>query len=66
MSQVEATGPLKNMNVKYANGDFKWGWGTCPRCGLRGRIDEDQYKGEVSVDCPGCPYHATHDHREES
>lgn len=41
-----------------------WIWATCPSCGLRGRIDTDQYMGEVSVDCPECDYHETHDHRE--
>lgn len=38
---------------------------TCPNCGTRGRIDRDQYEGKVSVDCPECPYHETHDHRSD-
>lgn len=41
-------------------------WGTCPVCGLRARLDGEQYRGEVSVDCPECEYHETHDHREAS
>lgn len=39
---------------------------TCPGCGARGEIDLEQYRGEVSVDCPVCDYHETHDHREKS
>jgi len=41
----------------------KYWMGTCPGCGLRARMDEDQYAGRVSVDCPECAYHETHDHR---
>lgn len=37
--------------------------GTCPGCGLRAHIDRDQYEGRVSVDCPDCDYHETHDLR---
>lgn len=34
----------------------------CPRCGRTGTIDEDQFHGRVSVECPfGCGYHATVD-----
>lgn len=35
----------------------------CPRCGRSGVIDEDQFRGRVSVQCPheGCVYHETRD-----
>ena len=35
----------------------------CPSCKQTGFIDEDQYRGKVSVICPrpGCGYHETHD-----
>lgn len=33
----------------------------CPRCGLVAQVDEDQWHGRVSIDCPDCPYHETHD-----
>lgn len=39
----------------------------CPECGLVGVVDEDQWHGRVSIDCPteGCSYHETHDLSEE-
>lgn len=35
----------------------------CPQCGLIGSLDDDQYHGRVSVDCPNenCTFHETHD-----
>lgn len=33
---------------------------ACPVCGLVGTVDEDQYKGRVSIDCTNCAYHETH------
>ena len=40
---------------------FGQGWIIkCPGCGLEARADEDQVLGRVSVDCPQCPYHETH------
>ncbi len=39
----------------------KWWIAQCPGCGLEARIDDDQYHGRVSIDCPACPYHETHD-----
>lgn len=33
---------------------------VCPECGWRGPIDDDQFHGRVSIDCPHCPYHETH------
>ena len=36
---------------------------TCPKCGLKARIDQDQFEGKVSVDCPECEFHETHDFR---
>ena len=35
----------------------------CPRCGVVGSVDADQYAGRVSIDCPECDYHETHDLR---
>lgn len=33
----------------------------CPLCDLTGEIDEDQFEGRVSIDCPdyACNYHET-------
>lgn len=42
----------------------KWGiWWMirCPGCGLVGRADKDQVMGRVSIDCPECEYHETHE-----
>ena len=33
----------------------------CPECQFKGRIDIEQLTGRVSIDCPNCPYHETHD-----
>lgn len=33
----------------------------CPTCGVVGEIDEDQYRGRVSIECPECTYHETMD-----
>lgn len=65
MSRVDHAGPLKNVNVVTDTDEAFVAWGNCPGCGLRARIDRDQYRGDVSVDCPSCYYHATHDHRDE-
>lgn len=35
----------------------------CPGCGQWGVIDGEQYIGRVSIDCPDCDYHETHDCR---
>lgn len=32
----------------------------CPGCGLVLAVDFEQYRGEVSMDCPDCEYHETH------
>ncbi len=37
----------------------------CPGCGLVARVDQEQFEGKVSIDCPECPYHETHDLRQE-
>ncbi len=39
----------------------KWWFVVCPGCDLKGKIDDDQFHGRVSIDCPECPYHETHD-----
>ena len=31
----------------------------CPGCQNWGDIDEDQFHGTVSIDCPNCEYHET-------
>jgi Zn finger protein HypA/HybF involved in hydrogenase expression len=36
----------------------------CPDCGGIGSVDEDQHEGRVSIDCPKCEYHETHDLRD--
>lgn len=41
---------------------FGWWWIIrCPECGLEARADGDMIHGRVSIDCPECPYHETHD-----
>lgn len=37
----------------------------CPRCEKRMWLGKNQYKGEVSIQCPtpACSYHETHDLR---
>lgn len=32
----------------------------CPKCGFIGSIDKDQFQGNVSIDCPNCRFHETH------
>ena len=32
----------------------------CPGCGIWAYIDDDQWYGKVSIDCPNCSYHETH------
>lgn len=40
----------------------KWfAFATCPGCGTRAALDEDQARGRVSMDCTVCDYHETHD-----
>jgi predicted RNA-binding Zn-ribbon protein involved in translation (DUF1610 family) len=36
----------------------------CPECGLEAPIDQDQFEGKVSIDCPECPYHETIDFKQ--
>lgn len=33
----------------------------CPQCSLWGDIDEDQFYGRVSIQCPECTFHETID-----
>lgn len=37
----------------------------CPGCKGVGHIDQDQYEGQISIECsnPACNYHETHDLR---
>lgn len=37
----------------------------CPECGIYGEIDHEQFRGEVSIECPkdGCSFHQTVDFR---
>lgn len=51
-------GPLENVR-NWGKGRFL---GRCPNCGLVARLDADQVHGRVSVNCPDCPYHETHDY----
>lgn len=46
------------------DGEIQWLL-RCPRCRLWADIDADQLVGEISVDCPECSYHETHDYRPE-
>ena len=32
----------------------------CPGCGVWGLVDEDQLSGRVSLACPNCSFHETH------
>lgn len=36
-------------------------WVSCPGCGLRALVDDDQAHGRVSTDCPNCAFHETQD-----
>lgn len=38
-----------------------YGFATCPSCGLYAKLDADQLTGRVSIDCPECSYHETHE-----
>ncbi|KKM72631.1 hypothetical protein LCGC14_1418610 [marine sediment metagenome] len=31
----------------------------CPTCGLTATIDQDQYEGKASIQCPACDFHET-------
>ena len=35
--------------------------GDCPVCALHAILDIDQFHGRVSIQCPNCDYHETHD-----
>lgn len=58
-------GPLQKVE-EWPDGSGRW-WGTCPVCGTRAQLDQEQMAGEVSVICPSedCSYHETHDHRRD-
>lgn len=48
--------------VKKVTLDKKVEWKfKCPGCGLLGFIDDEQYHGKVSIQCPGCVFHMTID-----
>lgn len=41
-----------------------YAWFTCPDCGIRGKIDRDQFEGQVSIMCEDeCGFHKTIDMR---
>jgi len=44
--------------------DTRTAYVRCPTCGHQGWIDQDQWRGETSIDCPACPYHRTVDMRD--
>lgn len=60
-------GPLEHVDPVYGGESVPLhvveAWATCPSCACRMKLDGDQYRGEVSVDCPECEYHETYDHR---
>lgn len=56
---IERAAKLKNFRD-----DENYAWFTCPKCGLTGIIDKEQYEGKVSIDCPECDFHKTIDFRE--
>ena len=45
---------------KYLRKRAGWYYIKCPNCGLEVSIDQDQYEGKISIDCPNCKYHETH------
>ena len=53
---MTALGPPKALSLMGA----RW-FATCPGCGLRAELDDEQVAGLVSLDCTACPYHETHD-----
>jgi len=48
----------------FPNNPDKTAYVRCPGCGHAGWVDMDQFCGDVSIDCPACPYHETVDLRE--
>ena len=38
---------------------------VCPGCGVRGDLDDDQFHGTISVQCPDCGWHETVDFSKE-
>jgi len=51
-----------NPRITFADG-VKQYWVVCPGCGTMGKVDKDQVEGKVSIVCPECEYHETHDLR---
>ena len=54
MVQYHATETRKNIDHGKEIIKFK-----CPICGIWGTIDEDQFNGRISIDCPNCEFHET-------
>lgn len=53
--------PPKEGNPRIVLRDCKPTWIlTCPKCGVRGEIDDDQLHGRVSTLCD-CGFHETRD-----
>lgn len=51
-------------NLQLVNLDGNPVWKLqCPTCKQWGSIDDDQISGRVSLDCPSCDFHQTHDLR---
>jgi len=42
-----------------------WALVSCPGCGNNFWITKDQANGQVSMDCPDCDFHETHDITEQ-
>jgi hypothetical protein len=58
----DADTPRPTLRAVRRDGIAVW-YMTCPRCGLQGTIDEDQFFGRVSIECPddSCSFHETID-----
>ena len=47
-------------DIEWVKLDGKWEVKyRCPGCSRWGFIDKEQYRGEVSIDCPECEFHET-------
>lgn len=53
---------LPSVNYLFPDSETQTAYVRC-QCGHAGWIDRDQWRGEVSIDCPACSYHETVDLR---
>ncbi len=56
VDEVEREGVVYRTEVTLLDGEAVR-YLICPNCGTRGLIDDDQFFGRVSIDCPNCEFH---------